>query len=132
MFKRVVILLVILLWVFAFTQVILAGQKLSVERMEIALDIVDLEPVNAGKEFSADVEELFCFTQIKGAEGETTIKHVWYYENELVAEIELPVKSPLWRTYSAKKVLSSWTGDWTVDVFSAEGEILKSMTFTVK
>lgn len=132
MFKRVVLLLVILLWVFSFTQVILAEQKLSVERMEIALDVVDLEPVDAGKEFSSDVEELFCFTQIKGAEGETTIKHVWYYENELVAEIKLPVKSSLWRTYSAKKILSSWTGEWTVDVFSAEGEILKSMTFTVK
>ena len=72
---------------------------------------------------------LYCFTRVVGAEGETVVYHLWYYGEELMSRVELPVKSPSWRTWSAKELLEDWPGTWRVEVQDAEGNQLEKINF---
>jgi hypothetical protein len=96
----------------------------------VCRDVLDREPVDAGDSFSADVGKVWCWSKIKDGKG-TTIKHVYYYEGEEKAAIELSIGSSMWRTYSSKRILSSWTGPWRIDIVGEDGEVLKSLAFTI-
>lgn len=80
---------------------------------------------------TTDEGPVVCFTRIIGAASETSVTHVWYHEGETRARVELPVRSPDWRTWSRKSLLPSWTGDWTVKVLDADGLVLASAAFVV-
>jgi hypothetical protein len=43
----------------------------------------------------------------------------------------LPVRSIAWRTYSEKKILPQWTGNWEVKVVDTTGATLTSVAFTI-
>ncbi len=96
----------------------------------MCLGIQDREPVHAGESFSSDVGKVWCWSKIKDGKGET-IKHVYYRGDKEMAVVELSIGSPLWRTYSSKKILPSWTGTWRVDVVAEDGTLLKSLAFTI-
>jgi len=108
------------------------GVCLAVEVADavVCLDVQDREPVDAGDSFSADVGRVWCWSKIKDGKG-ATIKHIYYYEGKEKAVVELSIGSQMWRTYSSKRILSSWTGQWRVDIVGEEGEILKSLEFTI-
>ncbi len=108
------------------------GQNLRVEDAAIATEVTDLTPQGVSDSFPPTVSKLYAFTRIVGAEGETTVKHLWFYQDRLMAEVELPVRSPSWRTYSSKNILPSWTGNWRVDITDEAGNLLKSLEFTVE
>jgi len=93
-------------------------------------DVQDREPVGAADSFAADVGKVWCWSKIKDGKGET-IKHVYYYGDREMAAIELSVGSALWRTYSSKKILSAWTGQWRIDIVDEEGVTLKSLEFSI-
>ncbi len=110
-----------------------AGQStLTVDRIVIAENIVDREPEGEGSSFSAETQKLYCFTHIKGAEGETTITHRWMRGDSVMAEVQLPVKSSSWRTWSSKNFVPGWAGDWKVQVLDGNGTVLKEVTFVLK
>ena len=89
-------------------------------------------PIGAAEKFESDVGEVCCFTKIIGAEDPATIYHVWIYDNKEMAKVALAVNSAAWRTWSAKRVIESWTGDGRVEVQTADGTVLKSAGFTVE
>ena len=47
-----------------------------------------------------------------------------------VAAVFFDVRGPRWRVWSSKELLPDWIGDWTVEIVTAEGEILAAETFT--
>ncbi len=75
---------------------------------------------------------LYCFTRIDGAATDTSVAHVWYYGTREMARVELPVRSSRWRTYSSKKILAQWVGDWRVQVVAADGSLLGELAFRVE
>ncbi len=105
-------------------------QAVTVEAV-IARDVVDREPVDAGTVFPADVERLFCWTKVEGLEPGSTIEHVWKFAGyEWVVSLE--VGATHWRTYSNKRILPEWTGEWTVIIRDEMGNELETVTFTVQ
>jgi len=108
------------------------GECLAVEVADavICRDVSEREPVDAGEVFSSDVGKVWCWSKIKDGKG-AKIKHAYYYEGEQKAVVELAIGAPLWRTYSSKRILSSWTGRWRVDILDEEGQVLKSLEFTI-
>ncbi|BCR04395.1 hypothetical protein DESUT3_14640 [Desulfuromonas versatilis] len=104
---------------------------LEVAEGVITTQVVDREPVDAVESYPATVERLYCFTRVTGAEGETRVFHVWFHKGEELARVELPVRSPDWRTWSAKTILPSLSGEWTVEVQDAEGKALKILSFSL-
>lgn len=83
--------------------------------------------------FQADIGRVFCYTHIIGAHRDTVIKHRWFWKDGFQSEVALPVRSSDWRTYSAKHILPTKTGNWRVEVVKADGDaVLASRTFTVR
>jgi hypothetical protein len=106
--------------------------EIEVEEMTFCTGVEERAPVGAADEFTGDVGHVCCFTRIIGAQDPTTIYHVWIYDNKEMAKVELAVNSAAWRTWSTKRILDSWTGDWRVEVQTADGTVLKSSGFTVE
>ena len=104
---------------------------LTVKRIVICEDVKDREPVAVDSVFTG-VERLCCYTEIKGAEESTHVQHVWYRGEKEMARIKLNVRAARWRTYSAKKILSEWTGDWRVEVIDAQDRRISRISFQVK
>lgn len=105
---------------------------LRVTEAVICRDVVDRTPQGTGEVFPSSVGKLFAFTRIEGATGETNIKHLWFFNDRLMAEVSLPVRSANWRTYSSKRILPQWTGSWRVDITTEDGLLLKSLHFRIE
>jgi hypothetical protein len=104
----------------------------SVQDAAICHQVVDRTPMGKGDVFSPDVPELFCFTRIVGAQQDTEVIHNWYYKGNLVSSVVLPVGSASWRTWSKKEISPEMTGEWMVEILSAEGIPLESIIFFVQ
>ncbi|MBU0984555.1 MAG: DUF2914 domain-containing protein [candidate division Zixibacteria bacterium] len=88
-------------------------------------------PVGTAETFSPYVDQVYLWCKVLGAQDSTSITLVWSYVGEEKARVELPVKSPVWRTWGSKKILPSWQGAWDVKILDSAGDILKAVTFTV-
>lgn len=117
-----------------FLLCLLASRVFSIEVKEayIAKGVVELKPIAPANRFSSDIGRVYCFTRITGAKDVTKIKHLWFYKDRFMAQVELPVKSPDWRTYSSKRILPSWKGPWRVDITDSNGLLLKSLHFEIE
>lgn len=106
--------------------------EISVVDLEICTAVENRIPVGVNTTFSSDVERLYCFTKITSNQEQGSIFHVWVYNDKVMARVELPTKAKVWRTWSSKKILPSWTGKWRVDVEAPDGTLLGSKEFEVK
>ena len=119
------------LWLLGTTSVF--GQdSLRVGKMVICRQVVDRQPQEIATTFPDTVKTVFCFTHIEGAREETSIKHRWFWKDSLLAEVTLPVRSASWRTWSSKRIVKGWRGDWRVEVTDALGKNLKTTTFRIE
>ena len=98
----------------------------------ITTAIVDREPVDSVEVFLIQNGKLYCFTRIIGAEDPTVVFHVWYRDEQLMSRVELPVNSPDWRTWSAKRFLEDWAGKWHVEIQDANGNRLRKVDFQLR
>lgn len=96
----------------------------------IARSVVDREPQDTGTAFPPDVGALVLWTRVTDGAGQT-LHHVWYHGDTEVANVEMQVGSPRWRTWSRKTVPAEATGPWHVEVRDAAGTVLKRIDFTV-
>jgi len=94
--------------------------------------VVDREPIDHVDVFPRQSGTLYCFNQVVGAPGETVVYHLWYYGEELMSRVALPVKSPSWRTWSAKELLDDRPGAWRVEIQDADGNPLKELSFELR
>ena len=108
------------------------SSEITIDDASIATSIESLSPVGAATEFPKETAKLYCYSKVKGAEGETSIKHIWYHNDQMTSEVELPIKAKSWRTYSTKTINPSLTGSWRVDIASMDGSVLKSLNFEIK
>jgi hypothetical protein len=108
-----------------------AGEGLKVEAAAIATGVEGLSPTGVAETFPGGTELLYCYSKITGAESGDKIEHRWYWGDELVATVELPLKSSSWRTYSTKRIIRPWHGKWRVDIVS-NNAVLQTLGFTVE
>lgn len=105
---------------------------IQIEDAVISQDIVDRQPVGVSDVVAKENAKIFCFTRVVGAVGDTSVTHNWYYQGTLKSTVQLPVRSPNWRTWSSKTMDPTWTGQWMVEVLSADGTPLESIIFFVQ
>lgn len=104
---------------------------LTVPESSVGTNVVDRMPSGVATTFPASVERLYAWTRIQGAEGETTIHHVWIHGDVERADLELRIGGSPWRTWSNKAILPEWTGAWRVEVRDDSGNVLETIRFTV-
>lgn len=105
---------------------------IEVTQMAITTAVVNREPVDSVVVYPLHDSLLYCFSRIVAADEATVVSHVWYRNDQIISRIELPVKSSDWRTWSAKRLIEGWEGDWRVEVLDADGRLLKTVEFQVR
>ena len=111
-----------------------SSSGLRVIRAYVCKGIEQSEPTEAGKTFIPEdgVMRLCCFSEIAGAAGPDTVLHIWRWGDREMARVVLEVKSSRWRTWSTKRVLDEWGGEWHVDVTDSDGVVLTRLEFSVE
>ena len=105
----------------------------KISRAVLTRKVSKREPTNV---FAADIrlsqfeEELSFFSELKNLQGQT-VKHVWSFEGEKMAEITLNIASARYRTYSTKNIMNSQTGHWRVDVIDEQGSLIAQKEFRI-
>ena len=105
---------------------------LRVAEGTITTAIEDQMPVDRIDSYRADFGKLYCYTRIVGAQGDTEVTHVWYYQDNELARVTLPVRSADWRTYSSKRFLPQWAGQWKVVVLDADENEIATIPFSLE
>lgn len=103
----------------------------TVKRATMTSGLENREPVDENSEFDNSIGKVFCFSEIETDESPTTVTHVWFYGEKIMAEVSLQINGKRWRTKSSKNILKSWTGDWKVEIRDQEGNVLKELKFTI-
>jgi hypothetical protein len=131
----------LLITLLIFSNIAMAQEE-SAQEEKAAMDVVEMlfcqsvedrEPTGVDTVFANTVETVYCYTKIVNSTDEPTkISHVWYLDGEQKSKIDLTIKGKSWRTWSSKTIPESWTGNWSVEVVSADGQVLESNEFVVK
>jgi len=91
------------------------------------------QPQNVAVTYTSIPERFFCFNIFDNPDAETTVTHVWRRGDRLVSRVELGVgRSPKWRTWSRQRTRDDWTGPWSCEVLSPEGERMGLVEFEVQ
>jgi len=105
---------------------------LQVVDVSITSAIENRMPVDSLEVYPADYGKLYCFTRVVGAVSETQVTHVWLYEDQEMARVTLPVQSADWRTFSSKRFLPQWIGQWSVVIEDEQGSALAEVMFRLE
>jgi len=117
-----------------FSSALLAQEQPDIEVVNIVVctSVEDREPVGVNSVFSSNVGQLYCYTKVMSQTDSASISHVWYYGDTQMAKVDLNVGGKSWRTWSSKKILMEWTGDWRVEVQDASGNVISEISFKIE
>ncbi|ALU43714.1 DUF2914 domain-containing protein [Pseudoalteromonas rubra] len=104
-----------------------------ISRAVLTTEVMNREPVNVLKdsvEQSAFSDKLYFFTEVRGLQGQT-IRHLWFHQDQLMAEIDLAISANRHRTYSSKNIMPSQSGQWRIEVITADDRLLAQKTFRI-
>ena len=104
----------------------------AVERMVVCEDVIDRTPVNVAEAFPAETETVFCFLEARDIQETTTIRMVWYHEEEELASVPLVLRQgPRWRTFASKRIMGR-KGNWKVYLVDDAGNSPASVQFVTE
>ena len=106
---------------------------LLLKDIKICKNIYKRTPVGADNIFTNNVDSLYCYTRIQNAGSKREVKHVWYYENQMMTQVRYNVKkSNIYRSWTKKTILPNQIGNWRVDIQDHHGTIIGSKKFKIK
>jgi len=95
----------------------------SVIRGTFTTAVEDGEPIDFRSEIQNSVPEVFFFTELEGAAGQS-ITHRWKYRNQVMEMVKLDMKNDPGKVWSSRKMRPEWTGAWEVEVVDGNGQII--------
>lgn len=124
----------ILVFFIVSTAVPLWAQTLKITELAVTTKVSKGKPIDSVHRISyRTVKALYCFTRTVTDDGaETSLRHVWLRDGQLVKETELPIRGRRWRVYSTLPINSESVGNWRVEVRDAAGVIIKSVEFRIQ
>lgn len=100
--------------------------------LAVGTNVVDRNPEDVRERYAEVPPMLYCYSAVESREPNQAIVHVWRRQGVLVSRVELEVgKSPRWKTWSKQKTQAHWTGPWSCEVTSADGEQLGVTRFVI-
>jgi len=132
MIKRKVLLSIIFSIIFSTIAFSQEDVLVEVVDMKFAKSVENKEPVDVSTFFPSTVKKVYCWTKIRAFKVPTYVVHEWYYKGKLMASVKLDIKSNLFRTWSSKRILPTWKGNWRVIVKDANGSVVASKEFIIK
>ena len=109
-----------------------ASVNLEVLKANVCTDVQDRVPVGVSTVFPSSTQRVYVWSQIKAEEIPTEIRHIYYFENRKIGEVELTIRSNVWRTWSYKTLSGEHhSGQWRIDIVSKNGSVLQELNFTI-
>ena len=106
---------------------------LTVKDIKICKSINNRTPIGSDVVFSNNIDSLYCFTRIQNPGRKREVKHIWYYDNQMMTQIRYNVKkSNIYRSWTKKTILSNQIGRWRVDIQDNNGTVIGSKEFEIK
>ena len=106
---------------------------LMVKDIKICKRIYKRTPVGSDVVFTNSVDSLYCYTRIQNTGSKKEVKHIWYFENQIMTQVRYNVKkSNIYRSWTKKTILPHQIGKWRVDVHDNHGTIIGSKEFQIK
>ena len=107
--------------------------SLSVKDIKICKSIYKRTPVGSDVIFTNNVDSLYCYTKIQNPGPKREVKHIWYYDNQMMTQVKYNVKkSNIYRSWTKKTILSNQIGRWRVDIQDNNGTVIGSKKFEIK
>ena len=107
--------------------------SLVVQDIKICKSIYKRTPVGSDVVFTNNVDSLYCYTRIQNSGPKREVKHIWYYNNQMMTQVRYNVKkSDIYRSWTKKTILSSQVGNWRVDIQDNNGTVIGSKKFEIK
>ena len=107
--------------------------SLIVQDIKICKSIYKRTPVGSDVVFTNNVDSLYCFTRIQNPGPKREVKHIWYYDNQMMTQVRYNVKkSNIYRSWTKKTILSNQIGRWRVDIQDNNGTVIGSKSFEIK
>jgi hypothetical protein len=105
---------------------------LRLRDIQICKNVVNRLPQGTDVFFNTNVDSLFCYTRIQNQGKKQEVKHVWYYEDQLMTQIRYNIKkSNIYRSWTRKTILPHQIGQWRVDIEDSAGKIIGSKEFRI-
>jgi hypothetical protein len=105
---------------------------LRLRDIQICKNVVNRMPEGTDVFFNNDVDSLYCYTRIQNQSKKQEVKHVWYYEDQLMTQIRYNIKkSNIYRSWTRKTILPHQVGHWRVDIQDSAGKIIGSKEFQI-
>ena len=106
---------------------------LTLKEISICKNIKNRNPVGVKNIFLNTVDSIYCFTKIENLGPKKEVRHVWFYENQIMTQVRYNVKKAnLYRSWTKKTISSFQIGNWRVEVQDKNGTILGSKRFKIK
>jgi hypothetical protein len=110
------------------------------EAMFTNVELVDRAPVSASgctvaacsTRYADTVGTVIFWTRLAGGAPGRWVEHVWFHGENEIARVRQKVEGATWRTWTRKKILPEWTGDWRVEVRAEDGTLLAERFFTIE
>ena len=107
--------------------------SLTVEDIKICKSIYKRTPVGSDVVFTNNIDSLYCYTRIQNPGPKREVKHIWYYDDQMMTQVIYNVKkSNIYRSWTKKTILSSQVGNWRVDIQDNNGTVIGSKKFEIK
>ena len=81
--------------------------------------------------FSIAPGKVFCFTDFDPVPEKTFVYHNWYFREHKRAIVKLSLNTPRWATFSTVQMRSTDKGPWRVEIADPQGNILKTLRFSI-
>jgi hypothetical protein len=127
------ILSILLMLIMVGAAVPLRAESIRITELAVTTRVSKGKPIDAVHRIShRSVKALYCFTRTLSPEPvETSLKHVWLRDGQLVKESTLPVKGKRWRVYSTLPIDAASVGNWRVEIKDEAGVVMKVVEFKV-
>ena len=78
---------------------------LKIKDIKICKSIYKRTPVGADVIFTNNVDSLYCYTRIQNTGSKKEVKHVWYYEDQIMTQVRYNVKKTnMYRSWTKKTI----------------------------
>ena len=108
------------------------SNTLKLNEIMICRGVYKRNPIKPGFKFTNNVDSLFCYTKISNNGSKQEIRHLWYYNDNLITSVVYNIKTSYnYRSWSKKTILPNQIGQWRVDVVDSKEKILGSRKFQI-
>ena len=108
------------------------SKALKLNEIMICRGVYKRNPIKPGFKFSNNVDSLFCYTKISNNGSKQEIKHLWYYNDNLITSVVYNIKTSYnYRSWSKKTILPKQIGQWRVDIVDSNEKLLGSRKFQI-